>query len=131
MQSISDDKNIQLLASFALSRNLYVITSRQRNWVKVMFSRVSVSHSVHSCEDISGPMSFQGVDISGTRFLLEGGVCSGGYVQEVYPGVDMRPGIPWDMVGKWAIRILPECFPIRNGLRVYKCYYSHLTTKND
>ena len=55
----------------------------------------------------------------------------GGYVQEVYPGVDMRPGIPWDMVGKWAIRILPECFPIRNGLRVYKCYYSHLTTKND
>ena len=96
MQSISDDKNIQLLGSFALGNNFYVITARQRNWGKVMFSRVSVSHSVHSGAGISGPMSFQVVDISGTRSLLEGGVCSGG----VCPGGISGGGHEtWDTMG--------------------------------
>ena len=26
------------------------------------------------------------------------------------PPLDMEPGIPWDMVGKRAVRILLECF---------------------
>ena len=86
MQSISDDKNIQLLGSFALGNHFYVITARQRNWGKVMFSRVSVSHSVHSGVGISDPVSFQGVGISGTRSPSGKGMCLGMvHVQGVCP----------------------------------------------
>ena len=86
---------------------------------------------------ISGPMSFLGVGISGTRSLL-GGVCQGGgYIwgwlckRVCLEWVDMsggwvltppgmgpqgvltpspRHGIQWDMVGKRTVRILFECF---------------------
>ena len=84
-----------------------------------MFSRVSVD--LFTGGDISGPMSFLGVGISGTRSLPGGGSVQwvggyvqgrGGYVQGVPSWTwDLRRGvrIPQDTVGKQAVHILLDC----------------------
>ena len=75
-------------------------------WGKVMFSHLSISHSVHGlgvsvwCHFLSGclvPCSFGGVSVPGPMSLGEG-VC---------PGVSL--GKPPESE-KWAVRILLECF---------------------
>ena len=65
------------------------------------------------------PCTFWEVGISGTRSLLElgmsrGWVCLGvGMSGILVPTpLDMGPGIPQDMVSKWVVRILLECFRI-------------------
>ena len=93
----------------------WLTTARQRSCGKVLFSQVSVSHSVHG-----GDLWFHILSRAGWVWYLWYLVPSGGkYVQEC--GYDLGRGagmsrgrvpipaghgIQWDMVRKWAVHIL-------------------------
>ena len=80
--------------SVHMNTSANVITARQRSCGKVMFSRVSV------CPEGGGYLWFHVWRVT--------------HQSEMGPqGVGTHPpphGIQWDMVSKWAVRILLECF---------------------
>ena len=111
--------NTFLFCTFDVWPASSVVAARQRSWGKVMFSQVSVSHSVYRGCGISGPMFFLGVCLVPGPFWgvgMSGGMSKGvGHVWgQVFPGgmgmsrewvstpPDMGPGIQQDTVGKFA-----------------------------